>query len=119
MREYSSKPTVDRPFIGLSFPADEDAAHKVLEMVVGDDGRSDFRWLRLANGDLMLGVWPTGEGYFEMETAVEADYEAAVRDNTDSVCWMERVGIVTVGPGITPHVGDVRFDQDEPLEARV
>ena len=32
-----------------------------------DDGRSDWRWVRLVNGDLMLGVFPQGDGYFAFE----------------------------------------------------
>ena len=33
------------------------------------DGRSDWHWFRLANGDLMLATFPQGETYF----ATEAD----------------------------------------------
>jgi hypothetical protein len=32
-----------------------------------DDGRSDWEWIRLRNGDLILGVFPRGETYFEVE----------------------------------------------------
>ena len=37
-----------------------------------DDGRSGWMWLRLSNGDLMLGLWPRGETYFavEMDAAI-------------------------------------------------
>lgn len=31
-------------------------------------------WIRLANGDLILGVFPCGETYFDIEKAVEADW---------------------------------------------
>jgi len=32
-----------------------------------DDGRSSWKWIRLRNGDLILGVFPRGETYFEVE----------------------------------------------------
>lgn len=66
--------------IAHSFPANEAVVTVLLEMVVGDDTRSDFRWLRLQNGDLILGVFPRGDGYFEVETEVEFDYKRAERD---------------------------------------
>jgi hypothetical protein len=31
------------------------------------DGRSKFMWIRLRNGDLILGVFPQGETYFRHE----------------------------------------------------
>jgi hypothetical protein len=31
------------------------------------DGRSQFVWVRLANGDLILGVYPQGDTYFDTE----------------------------------------------------
>ena len=65
------------PVIATCFPASLDAVNKVLEMVVGDDGRSDFQWIRLCNGDLILGVFPHGDGYFAVEPDVEADYRRA------------------------------------------
>jgi len=36
-----------------------------------DDGRSEWVWVRLENGDLLLGTFPQGEAYFEVE--VDAD----------------------------------------------
>jgi hypothetical protein len=38
--------------------------------VSDNDGRSDFVWLRLPNGDLILGVWPQGDTYL---TVVEME----------------------------------------------
>lgn len=73
------------PLIAQAFPASREAAEKVLAMPVGDHGRSDYTWLLLANGDLMLGVWPTGDGYFEVEIERELDYDLAVNVNTLSV----------------------------------
>ena len=31
------------------------------------DGRSDWVWVRLPNGDLILGTFPQGDTYFEVE----------------------------------------------------
>ena len=31
------------------------------------DGRSQFYWFRLSNGDLILGVYPRGDTYFDTE----------------------------------------------------
>ncbi len=48
------------------------AAAKDVEFVLSrpetDDGRSAWTWIRLQNGDLILGVYPCGETYFEIET---------------------------------------------------
>ncbi len=33
--------------------------------------RSQFMWIRLANGDLILGVFPQDGGYFAVEEAVD------------------------------------------------
>jgi hypothetical protein len=33
----------------------------------GQDGRSDWCWIRLPNGDLFLGVFPQGDTYFAVE----------------------------------------------------
>lgn len=32
-----------------------------------DNGRSEWLWIRLANGDLVLGVFPQGDTYFQNE----------------------------------------------------
>lgn len=83
-------PTTECPEkqIAHSFPANKTVVTTLLEMVVDDDTRSDFRWLRLQNGDLMLGVFPRGDGYFEVETEVEFDYKRAERDgNIENIAY--------------------------------
>jgi hypothetical protein len=35
------------------------------------DGRSPFYWIRLANGDLMLGVFPCGDTYEQISERLE------------------------------------------------
>lgn len=71
--------------IAWSYPAGEDGAKKVLDATPNDgpaaayedDGRSGWRWIRLANGDLILGVFPHGDTYFAVEDEVERDYSQA------------------------------------------
>lgn len=51
-------------------PADPAVAEWVLSQSADPlnmDGRSEFMWIRLANGDLILGVYPQGETYWECE----------------------------------------------------
>ena len=102
--------TVERPVIAESFPASTDSIKRVLGMEIGDDGRSNFVWLRLANGDLILGVWPRGEGYESMEAAVESDYTRAVDNGAESILWAEGLGTVEVGPGVLPRAESVRYE---------
>ena len=41
------------------------------------DGWSPFVWIRLSNGDLILGTFPKGDTYMAQEETVDADYVAA------------------------------------------
>lgn len=50
-----------------------------------EDSRSEWVWVRLANGDLILGFYPRGEAYMEQEVAVETAYLNAVREGTHDV----------------------------------
>lgn len=48
------------------------ASLSVVELVAArsiddPDGRSQFMWVRLPNGDLILGVYPQGDTYLECE----------------------------------------------------
>jgi len=53
--------------------ASVESVRTVLGAEVGDpDGRSEFVWVRLANGDLVLGIFPCGDTYFNVE--VDAHY---------------------------------------------
>lgn len=48
--------------------ASDEAAKLVMDSTPGDsDGRSSWMWVRLANGDLVLGVFPRGDTYFNVE----------------------------------------------------
>lgn len=54
--------------IGTVHTASVESVEKVLKASLFDeDGRSQFMWIRLANGDLILGVYPQGDTYFEVE----------------------------------------------------
>lgn len=49
-------------------PASRSVAAKVWAATELDqDGRSEPVWLRLPNGDLLLGVFPRGDTYFAVE----------------------------------------------------
>lgn len=49
-------------------PADPEIVQQVLAADESDDdGRSQWVWVRLPNGDLILGVYPQGDTYFECE----------------------------------------------------
>ena len=56
------------PYLVSHIPASQALVDMVLSAPEGDpDGRSEWRWFRLANGDLILGVFPCGDTYFEVE----------------------------------------------------
>jgi hypothetical protein len=49
-------------------PADPESARLVMDAEEGDNnGRSEYLWIRLQNGDLILGVYPKGDTYFTVE----------------------------------------------------
>lgn len=49
-------------------PASLDVVRKVLDANVhSPDGRSPWMWVRLPNGDLILGVYPQGDTYCDCE----------------------------------------------------
>lgn len=61
-------PEFDWDRLAETTPASQDAVNYVLAQPVDDDdGRSDWRWVRLVNGDLMLAVFPHGDTYFATE----------------------------------------------------
>lgn len=60
--------------IAWAIPASELGIQRVLAADVSLDGRSQFMWLRLRNGDLALATFPRGATYedLEQETAIPA-----------------------------------------------
>lgn len=56
-------------------PASQESVNLVLSQSEDDaDGRSQFCWVRLPNGDLVLGVFPQGETYFAVEQDASYPY---------------------------------------------
>lgn len=56
--------------IAVSAPADPSVAQAVIDAPAGgNEGRSEWMWFRLQNGDLILGTYPSGDTYW----ATEAD----------------------------------------------
>lgn len=54
-------------YIATSTPAVwKDVSHVLRAPTGTEDGRSDWHWLRLANGDLILGVYPRGDTYLQL-----------------------------------------------------
>ena len=49
--------------IGIYEAASDEVAQRIINSPVGDDGRSPWMWVRLANGDLLLACYPTGDMY--------------------------------------------------------
>jgi hypothetical protein len=59
------------PYIALHCAATEaDAAFVIAQTTDGYDGRSDWRWIRLPNGDLILGVFPQGDTYLQFADTI-------------------------------------------------
>lgn len=58
----------DFPVVSTMRAASDAAVETVLNADVNSsDGRSEWLWIRLPNGDLVLGVYPQGDTYFEFE----------------------------------------------------
>jgi hypothetical protein len=58
----------DGQHICLIHPASPTSVSLVLSKDENDDdGRSNWVWVRLSNGDLILGVFPQGDTYCEVE----------------------------------------------------
>jgi hypothetical protein len=61
--------------VGNYVPASRHAVEQVLAAPVDyDDGRSEFVWIRLDGGDLILGVFPVGDTYVHASELAEADF---------------------------------------------
>jgi len=58
----------DGSYLATIAPASKKAVAMVAAQSEKDpDGRSQFVWVRLANGDLVLGVYPQGDTYCRCE----------------------------------------------------
>lgn len=68
IREQDATRTADGDLeLGWMGAARERAVQAVLDAPVNDDGRSEWLWLRMANGDLFLAVAPRGATYEHLE----------------------------------------------------
>lgn len=69
---FAGSATVNLPMYTVH-PASMESVSKVMNSEVGgDNGRSEWVWIRIPNGDLILGVFPRGDTYFDCEE--DADY---------------------------------------------
>jgi hypothetical protein len=86
---YSKTPLVgcdfkNYPWLAESFIASDEGVEMVLTAHTEDgEGRTDWLWIRLNNGDLILGVYPQGETYGRVLAIVAADYRKAL-DSTNT-----------------------------------
>lgn len=49
----------------------KDVLHVLSSPEKTGDGRSEFVWVRLLNGDLLLGVFPQGDTYIEVSDPLD------------------------------------------------
>ena len=54
-------------FIATLAPASAELVTEVMAAPIGNDGRSGWHWMRLANGDLCLCIFPCGDTYTGLE----------------------------------------------------
>lgn len=107
------------PLLAQIFPASQSVADKVLAMPVGDDGRSKFEWILLASGDLMLGVFPTGDGYSEVEVERDVDWNLAEKTSAiqpihmDPNDWQDQ--IILQARDLRTESGDSNPEYDRAL----
>lgn len=79
-----SKPKV---FLGNQYPiATTTRVERLLASPVSaDDGRSEWMWFRLANGDLIVGFYPRGDAYMDCEVDFTEDWTLAERIGTERI----------------------------------
>ena len=77
------------PSIGCTFPVGRESFEAIMAMEAHPhheagpaDGRSEFLWIRTSDGDLILGSFPYGDSYFDIEHLVENDFDAARENGT-------------------------------------
>lgn len=80
------------------YDADQRSVEYVLAAPVGEDpGRSPFTWIRLANGDLFLGVAPRGDVYVECVERLDGALPSPSVWHDNEGVWAQR-GPQTLGP---------------------
>jgi len=64
----SDRGHVTNELLAYIYPASSESVKTVMEANPDSpDGRSQYVWIRLQNGDLILGVYPQGDTYFAVE----------------------------------------------------
>jgi hypothetical protein len=61
--------------IAWTTPAKQEDVDRLLPMATDGDGRSEWFWMRLQDGTLLLGVFPQGDTYMEFSDAGVCDWE--------------------------------------------
>jgi len=101
-----------QPVIAQTFPASYGLVHNLLiqDMDTGE-GRSNFYWIQLANGDVGLVVFPQGEFYESVMDSIAAERERAEKDETVSIIWTtdDSIPRVPIHQGRAPHVDEVVY----------
>lgn len=72
MSDMTAHHTMDDEDLGRVIASIHPASARSVNEVISadpksDDGRSPWMWIRLPNGDLILGVFPQGDTYSRME----------------------------------------------------
>lgn len=72
--------------VSTSWPLlDEEVAEALVAASFDSDGRSEWRWLRTADGDLMLGICPQGDTFEMLDQGPAAnDFDAALKAEGDA-----------------------------------
>lgn len=91
-------------------PAKQADAEKLLASDISNDGRSDWKWLRLRDGTLILGVFPCGDTYMEFSDSGVCDFggDTGMTDKPniwtpDRTAWLQGIfdtgarGLITQG----------------------
>ena len=102
-----------QPVVGVTFPASYGLVHNLLiqDKDTGD-GRSNFYWIQLANGDVGLVVFPQGDCYDEMIDSIREDRQRAEAAEAISVIWTtdDAIPRVPIRTGEAPQVGEIEYD---------
>ncbi len=66
---YDTRDHADNPDNGIGYwqNVHPDDAAMILDSTPGDDTRSEWRWFRMPNGDLIFGCFPCDDMYFATE----------------------------------------------------
>lgn len=63
--------TDDDNIIATAYCASQDKAEMVIRQPVGPDGRSEWSWFILANGDVILGCFPRGNTFEQISDELQ------------------------------------------------